>query len=117
MLRQILAVTGMNPKSLAERSGAALVVVLRLPGVIGVLVSVLAMAVGLEKTFVRTGRTDRVIVTRTGLDQEWRSRITRAEAELLLTIPGLARDSDGAPLASIETISVGRLMRKGTGRE
>ena len=117
MLRQILAITGMNLKSLPARSGASLVVVLSLAGVIGVLVSVLAMAVGLEKTFASSGRADRVIVTRTGLDQEWRSRITREEAELLLTIPGLARDSDGTPLASVETISVGRLLRKGTGRE
>lgn len=117
MLRQVIAVTGMNLLSLPRRWGASLVVVLSLAGVVGVLVALLAMAVGLEKTFALNGRSDRVIVLRTGEAQEWRSRITRAEAELLLTLPGLKRDSDGTPLASVETISVARLIRKANGKE
>lgn len=49
---QILAVTGMNLRNLPQRIGTSLVVVIGIGGVVGVLVSVLAMSKGLTGTLL-----------------------------------------------------------------
>lgn len=115
MLKQTAAVTAMMLKSLPARWGASLVVVLSIAGVVGVLVAVLAMAQGAEKTMRQNGRADRVVVLRSGQNTEAASRMTRDQVETVLATPGLARDAAGKPLATAEVVTVAGVTKKSTG--
>ena len=64
LFKQIGAVTLMNLQSIPSRLGTSLVIVVGIAGVVGVLISVLAMAVGFSKALDNTGRADRAIVLR-----------------------------------------------------
>jgi len=76
-LQQIGAITATTLRSLPARWGVAVVVVICLAGVSGVMISMLAMADGLERTYRSAGRPDRVIVLSTGETTEGTSAITR----------------------------------------
>jgi putative ABC transport system permease protein len=101
-LTQIAHITTVNLLTIPQRLGTSLVIVIGIAGVVGVLVSVLAMAEGFRHTLASTGRLDRVIVLRAGSDSELSSGIPRDQATLLLNLPGVRRDAQGRPLASAE---------------
>ncbi|HZP11561.1 MAG TPA: ABC transporter permease [Nevskiaceae bacterium] len=117
MILRMLAITGMNLKSLPARWGTALVVVVCLTGVTGVLVSLLGMAQGFEKTFGAAGRADRVVVLSTGQNTDLDSSITREQAPLLMSAPGFAHGQDGKPLAMLERFTVSDLPNARTGKD
>ncbi len=108
-LQQIGAITATTLRSLPARWGVAVVVVICLAGVSGVMISMLAMADGLERTYRSAGRPDRVIVLSTGETTEGTSGITRDQLPAVLNAPGLARGPDGAPLASVERYTTSTL--------
>src|SRR5260370_33444064 len=112
-LRQIFAITAMNLRNLPQRVGTSLVVVVGIAGVVGVLVSVLAMSEGFRHTLASTGRGDRVILLRAGSDAELSSGVDRDRATLLAALPGVARDAAGRPQASAELVVMVDLPRKG----
>ena len=112
-LRQVGAITLMNLKSLPQRVGASLVIVIGLAGVVGVLVAMLSMSAGLEATLSATGRADRVVVLRGGANAELSSSLDRASATLVRQDPAVARDADGLPLASGELIVIAEVPRRG----
>ena len=58
-------------------------VVVGIAGVVGVLVSVLAMSEGFRHTLASTGRPSRVIMLRAGSDSELSSGVARDQATLL----------------------------------
>ena len=103
----------MNLRNLPSRVGTSLVVVVGIAGVVGVLVSVLAMSEGFRHTLASTGRGDRVIMLRAGSDAELSSGVERDQATLLAALPGVARDGAGRPLASAELVVMVDLPRKG----
>jgi putative ABC transport system permease protein len=109
MIVRLIAITGMNLKSLPARWGTAIVVVVCLTGVTGVLVSLLGMAQGFEKAFGSAGRQDRVVILSTGQNTDIDSSISREQAPLLLSLPGFARDADGKPLAMLERFTLSDL--------
>lgn len=113
----MLRLAGMNLRSLPARWTASLVLVVSLAGVVGVMVSVLAMAAGFHKVFADSARPDRVVILRSGAHSETESAITRNEADTLLALPGLARLPDGRPLASPELYYGSALSRKNSGEE
>ena len=106
-------ITLLNLRTLPQRLGTSLVVVVGIAGVVGVLVSVLAMAEGFRHTLASTGRPDRVILLRAGSDAELSSGVPRDAATLLATLPGVARDAAGRPLASAELVVMVDLPRQG----
>ena len=112
-LTQIFAISAMNLRNLPQRVGPSLVVVVGIAGVVGVLVSVLAMAEGFRYTLASTGRSDRVIMLRAGSDAELSSGVGRDQATLLAALPGVARDAAGRPEASAELVVMVDLPRKG----
>ncbi|HEX7216352.1 MAG TPA: ABC transporter permease [Methylomirabilota bacterium] len=112
-LNQIVAITLMNLQNLPQRIGTSLVVVVGIAGVVGVLVSVLAMSEGFRYTLASTGRNDRVIMLRAGSDAELSSGVGRDQAVLLAALPGVARDASGRPQASAELVVMVDLPRKG----
>jgi putative ABC transport system permease protein len=112
-LNQVLQITLVNLGSLPQRLGTSLVVVIGIAGVVGVLVSVLAMAEGFRHTLTSAGRPSRVVMLRAGSDSELSSGLARDQATLLASIPGLARDAEGRPLASPELMVMVDLPRIG----
>lgn len=112
-LAQVLRITAINLLNIPQRLGTSLVVVVGIAGVVGVLVSVLAMAEGFRHTLASTGRADRVIMLRSGSDAELSSGLGRDQTTLLASLPGIARDVGGRPLASAELMVMVDLPRKG----
>jgi putative ABC transport system permease protein len=112
-LNQVLQITLVNLRSIPQRLGTSLVVVVGIAGVVGVLVSVLAMAEGFRHTLASAGRPGRVIMLRAGSDSELSSGLVRDQAVLLSTLPGVAREAGGRPLASAELMVMVDLPRKG----
>ena len=112
-LRQVAHITLMNLRTIPLRLGTSLVVVIGVAGVVGVLVSVLAMSEGFRHTLASTGRPGRVIMLRAGSDSELSSGVAREQATLLANLPGIARDAGGRPLASAELMVMVDLPRRG----
>jgi putative ABC transport system permease protein len=112
-LRAIGRITLINLLTLPQRVGTSLVVVIGIAGVVGVLVSVLAMGEGFRHTLASTGRNDRVIMLRSGSDSEVTSDVVREQAALLGGLPGIARDAAGRPLVSAEVVVMVDLPRRG----
>jgi putative ABC transport system permease protein len=112
VLQQIAAVTLMNLRSVPQRLGASSVIVIGIAGVVGVLVSILAMVGGLSQMMNSTARTDSAIVVSTGASFESLSNITREAAETVMNAPGIKHAPDGKPLASAEALAIVRLPLK-----
>jgi putative ABC transport system permease protein len=112
-LNQIAHVTLINVRNIPNRLGTSLVIVVGIAGVVGVLVSVLAMAEGFRHTLASTGRATRVIILRAGSDAELSSGVVRDQATLLAGLPAIARDADGRPLLSAELVVMVDLPRRG----
>lgn len=117
MFKQITAVTEMNLRNLPQRSGISLVIIIGIAVTVAVLVSVLAMATGFEKTLSNTGRDDRVIVLRGGSNAELSSTISREAVQTIMDAPGVKRDADGKPIASAEMVAIVNLPLKGSGAD
>jgi putative ABC transport system permease protein len=112
-LEQVAQITLINLRTIPARLGMSLVVVVGIAGVVGVLVSVLAMGEGFRHTLASTGRSSRVIMLRSGSDAEMSSGIARESATLLAGLPGVARGPGGRPLASAELVVMVDLPRRG----
>ena len=104
MLKQIGLVTWMNIKSLPSRIGGSFVVIVGIAGVVGVLISVMAMSTGLQDTLVNTGTGDRVIVIRDGANFEAASFLPAADVQIITSTPGIAEMGSGVA-ASAEMVT------------
>jgi len=113
MLKQTLAITALSLRSIPERWGPSIVIVVGLAGVVAVFTALLAMAEGFQTTLQATGRTDVALVLRGGSSAELNSGLGRESATLVKQAPGVRQGDDGQPLASAEMIVVAELMRPG----
>jgi putative ABC transport system permease protein len=111
-LKQIASVTLMNFRSVPQRLGASSVIVIGIAGVVGVLVSILAMVAGLSQMMGSTVRADRAIVVSTGANFETLSNIPRDAVETVADAPGVKHGTDGKPLISAEALAIVRLPLK-----
>lgn len=102
LLRQVIAVTSINLKSLPQRRWLSLSTVVAIALVVVVLLAFLAMANGFKRTIAGSGADDVAIVLRAGSQAEINSTVTRDQARLLEDGPGIARGADGKPLISPE---------------
>ncbi len=112
MFSQIFAITGVNLKSIPERWGPSLVIVIGLAGVVAVFTALLAMSEGFSSTLAATGSRDVALVIRGGSEVEVNSALGREEVDLIKLGPGIRKGSDGKPLASGEVLVIGELTRK-----
>ncbi len=113
MFSQTTAITILNLKSIPERWGPSLVIVIGLAGVVAVFTALLAMATGFETTLKSTGRTDTAIIMRGGSDAELNSGLPLDQGVLIKQAPGIRKDDDGQPLASAEMMFIAELAKKG----
>ncbi len=114
--RLALAAARIGISSLPQRWGASSVIVVGIAGVVGVLVAMLAMGEGFKATLSSTGDDATAIVLRGGSQAETNSVITRDQAPLLSSLPGIAKGPNGKPLISSELSQVVNLpsMADGT---
>jgi putative ABC transport system permease protein len=112
VLRQALAITGINIRSIPQRWAPSLVIVIGLAGVVAVFCALLAMAAGFTDTLKATGRDDAAIIMRGGSDAELNSGLDRTQTDIIEEAPGIAAGADGKPQASAEVMVIAELVRK-----
>ena len=112
--RQAASVTWVGVSTLGQRAGSSSVIMVGIAGVVGVLVALLAMGDGLQKTLKSTGDAETAIVLRGGASAELSSGISREHATLISQAAGILRDADGKPITSAELVVVANLPKKST---
>lgn len=113
MLKQVFAITQLGLRSIPDRLGPSLVIVVGLAGVVAVFTALLAMAAGFRSTLESAGRADVALVLRGGSQAELNSGLTREQATIIKQAPGVAAGTDGQPLASAEVMVIAELMKTG----
>jgi putative ABC transport system permease protein len=81
--------------------------------VVFVFAAVLMLDAGLKKTMVGTGKFDNVLAIRAGAETEIQSGVSRDQAALLEAMPQVARNRDGKPLISKESLVLISLNKVG----
>jgi putative ABC transport system permease protein len=112
LVRQILAVAAMNLRSVPQRLGNSLVIVIGVAGVVAVLISVLAMSLGFRATVKGDARTDRAIVLGRGATTEYDSSLSRENVAAVMNASGIRHDERDRPIVSAEVILVAPVARK-----
>lgn len=115
-MRTIWAVTVMNLLAMRSRLGSSLVIVVGIAGVVAVLIGMLSMTKGFERTLKGTGSDGRALLLSAGVLAELSSNIDRDTLPLLRDLPGVRRNSAGQPLVSNERVVITEL-RKGEGAQ
>ena len=105
MLSQIIAVTGVNLRSIRERAGSSAVAIIGIAGVVVVFVSVLSIAEGFRAAMTKAGDPERILVMRTGSDTEMTSGFSGEDARLIMDTAGILKGPSG-PVASAELFVV-----------
>ncbi len=83
--------------------------------VVAVFLCVMALGEGLTRVFTTSGSDQNVLVLRQNSQSELQSGISRDQVPLIETLPGIAKDVDGKPLASPELVVVVNLEKRGGG--
>jgi len=100
-LKQTMAVTLLNLRTIPQRLGSSGVAIVGIAGVVIVLVSVLSIAQGFAAAMEASGSPVRALVMRSGADSEMTSGLGGPEVDVIKQAPGLRREGQ-APLASAE---------------
>jgi ABC-type antimicrobial peptide transport system permease subunit len=84
--------------------------------VVYVFATVLMMSEGIRATLVATGQPDNMIVLRKGAGAEINSAISRPQAAIIATLPGIASDGAGRALVSREPVVLNNLVKRDGGK-
>ena len=114
---QILAATAFNLRSIPQRLGNSLVIVIGTAGVVAVLVSVLAMSSGFRRAIDADARADRAIVLSRSAESEASSSLSLENVALIQSASGIRKDAQGRPIASAEVVLVTPVSRKHNGAD
>ncbi len=101
MFSQIIAITGVNIRSIRQRLGSSAVAIVGIAGVVVVFLGVLSIAEGFKAAMATVGDPQTIIVMRAGSDTEMTSGLGGDMARLIMDTPGIARTERG-PIASPE---------------
>ncbi len=115
-MKSILAITLMNFRSIGNRLGTSMVIVVGIACVVAVLIGMLSMSKGFEKTLKGTGSDARALLLSAGVLSELSSGINRDTVPLIGSLAGIRHDADGKPLVSAELMVITEL-RRGAGRQ
>jgi putative ABC transport system permease protein len=95
-----------NLRNLIARRTTTLMTALGIALTVAVLLSILAMVEGLRAALVATGHPLHILVLRKGAPSEGNSTIGAETFRIIKTKPGIATDASGAPVASLELVTV-----------
>ena len=115
-IKQIVAVTALNLRTIPARLGSSAVGVVGIAGVVVVFVSVLSIAAGFSAAMQGAGSPTRAIITRSGADDEMSSILLGPDIELIKQAPGIMRDGQ-TPIASAELFVILAVPKKTTGTD
>src|SRR5208282_4895677 len=105
-----------NVRNLILRKGLTLMTALGIALTVTTAIFLMALVAGLNRAFVSSGNPQNVLVLRKGSEAELSGGFDASLFPTLKTLPGIAKDSHGEPLASGEWVVVIVLPRKdGTG--
>ncbi len=93
-------------RNLIVRKTTTLMTVLGIAITVFVLIASLALVDGLRKAFTSTGDPLQILALRKGSTSELASAVTPETFSQLQALPGIAEDANGAPLASLEMVTV-----------
>jgi len=113
---QIFAVTLFSMRSLPQRKGSSAAAMLGIAGVVAVMVGVLSIAQGVQKTMESSAGDKNAIVLRSGAESEMMSGLGGDDTRIIAEAPGIARDESGA-LASPELFVIINLPMRTTGTD
>jgi putative ABC transport system permease protein len=114
-VRQILAVTGIGLRTIPQRLGPSLVVVVGMACVVAVTVSILSLSTGFMRTMSSTGRPDRALVLSRNSQYEGASTITRDNVPVIADAPGIRKAADGKAIVSADTFASVAVTKKSNG--
>jgi putative ABC transport system permease protein len=115
-LRQIALVTWYSLETIPQRLGAAASAAFGIAGVVAVLVGVLSIAQGIQRTMERSVSEDAAVVLRDGASSEMMSGLSREDTQIVGDTEGVLQGPDG-PLASAELFVVIDLPKRSTGTD
>ena len=95
-----------NFRNLFVRKITTGLTVLGIALVVAVFLCVMSLGEGLTRVFTSSGSEKNVLVMRQNSQSELQSGVSRDQMPLVLTLPGVEKDSDGKPLASPELVVV-----------
>ncbi len=110
-IRQTLAVTALNLRTIPQRLSSSAVAIVGIAGVVVVFVSVLSIAAGFTAAMSGSGSTSRALVMRSGADSEMTSGLGGPEVDVIKQAPGLRREGQ-SPLSSAELYVIIDLPKK-----
>lgn len=113
MFKQIYEVVALNLRSIPERLGLSLVILVGIAGVVGVFTALFAMSKGIEASFAAAGDPGNALVMRGGSQAEINSSLNLETLQLIERAAGVRKGADGQPLAAGELIVIAELPRKG----
>jgi putative ABC transport system permease protein len=113
-LKQTLAVTWLNLRTVPQRLGSSVVAIVGIAGVVVVLVAVLSIAEGFVAAMRDAGSPSRAIVMRSGADAEMTSGMSGPETDVIKQAPGIVRDGQQLA-ASAELFVITDLPKISTG--
>lgn len=116
VLKQSVALSRANLKSLPRRVWISLSMIFSVALVVTVLLGFLAMANGFRASLQQAGSDDIAIALGTGAATELGSQIDPAQLHLLTGASQIARDADGAAIVSRELVVPVDATEKGSGR-
>jgi putative ABC transport system permease protein len=113
-VRQFFGILQVDLSGAAQRMGAVLTIIVGVACAVGVLVSMLAMGIGMQRQAMENVRADRVILSSTGT-RGFQSSIPRDEAVIARDLPGIKKDAKGAPIAIFTSLIPIEAHRRVTG--
>ena len=113
-VRQFLGVLQVDLSGAAQRMGSVLTIIIGVTCAVGVLVSMLAMGIGMQRQATENVRSDRVILSSTGA-RDIQSSIPRDEAVSTRDLPGIKKDAKGAPIVIFTSLIPIEAHRRLTG--
>jgi len=114
IVRQTWSVVQMAIASIPQRLGSSAVVVVGIAAVVAVLVAILAMAAGFERTLKQTGTDDTAIVLAAGARSETGSTLDRDTVAVASDAPQVLRNAQNQPIGSAEQLVSALLPKKST---
>jgi len=112
-LSQIIIITAMNLRNLPQRVGTSSVAVFGVACVVGVLIGVMSMASGFQRTMTSAGSATTALVMRSGSTSELNSGMGYEQTQLIANSPGIQREN-GEPIASAELYVIVDLLKRST---
>jgi putative ABC transport system permease protein len=113
-IAQFLGVLQLSLSGAIQRTGSVLTIIIGVACAVGVLVSMLAMGIGVRREAMGNVRADRVILTSIGA-RGIQSNIPRDEAATARDLPGIKKGVNGEPIVVFESLIPIEAGRRVTG--